>query len=82
MHFYMSQEICNKLSVPYENDGGCQDVNISSLLLISNASICWNDHHRAILSGFVRAGIYRIKFQNKGFGKFKVLNYPSLLNPD
>ena len=82
MKFYINQDLCSKLSIVYENKGGFCEVDIASLLLCSNTYTSWDDHHRAILSGFVRAGTYRMKLENNGFGKFSVLNYPSLLNPD
>ena len=50
-------------------------VSISDLLKFTK----WDDHHRSIMSGFIKAGVYSIKLKRSGSGDYVVLNYPSII---
>ena len=50
-------------------------IPISELLKLNT----WDDYHRSIMSGFIKAGVYSIKLKNNGSGNYKILNYPNII---
>tara|TARA_Y100000034_G_C6851135_1_gene386177 strand:- start:620 stop:880 length:261 start_codon:yes stop_codon:yes gene_type:complete len=82
--FFLDESMCEKLGIPYCLDGeGSDSAHIGDLLAKND----WDDHHRSIMAGFIRGGIFVMKLEKtsqvkeQGYGWFKILNYPTFINP-
>ena len=80
LRFYLDENICQELNISYYSKEKFQsplNVNIGKIIQLRNE---WDDHHRAIMSGFVRAGRYIMHLESQGYGWFEIKNYPAIMN--
>ena len=88
LRFYLDENICGKLDIPYytsreskvpHTESELYNVHIGEILLARSE---WDDHHRSVMAGFIRAGRYVMRFENQGYGWFHITNYPTFINPN